>query len=354
MQKLSIKILISILLISLLTPSISMAEGLSDIDQSIYKVEIEKLIEDGIINGFSDGTYRPEDSITRAEFAKVLAISLKLDTSVKGNIQFEDVKGKWHEGYIGAVIESGLMIGTSDTTFTPDTNITREELSLILVRAFDLLEVAEKADLDITFIDQDDISTWAKKSVMLVNNIGLLEGIESEDGISFLPKRFEDRQIVAKLVYELLYNRDIYDLKIIELDINQDIDAESINSSTTTNKGDTKPEDNNQPTPKKLDDIISKYTKELGSVETIVQSDLDSLVSQAQDEYNDGGELYTLYKKYESLARELEADTDSKVSDIIADMEKELEDNGYDNSAASELYSEYETKKKEQEIKITL
>lgn len=268
---------------------------------------------------------------------------MKLELSSENATHFEDVIGKWHEGYVGSIYKAGLMKGTSATTFTPDSNITKEELAVVLSNSFDFLKVTEKVNIKMEFIDSDQISSWAMDSVVLVNYIGLLEGVSSENGLSFFPKSLGDRQLAAKLIYELIYNKEVYSNKIKDLIIIEgNIDDKSNNHG------------NSMPSDDILASIVSKYNQELRTLQSKIELDLDTLVLQASIELKAGGAVSTIYNKYEKLARDLEASTDSAVFTIISNMEKELKENGFDTNAADELYEEYNRIKSEIEINIPL
>lgn len=89
---------------------------------------MEKL---GLISGYQDGTFKPHQSITRAEFARILAGYANL-TPAAGT-SFADVKSNhWAKGYIGAVQEAGLMSGVGNGRFAPSAKITRQEVCTAL------------------------------------------------------------------------------------------------------------------------------------------------------------------------------------------------------------------------------
>lgn len=78
-----------------------------------------------IIEGYADGTFKPGRSITRAEFAAIAARFDKLDERV--NTMFSDIKGHWSEKYIASAANKGWINGYTDGTFKPDQYITRAE-----------------------------------------------------------------------------------------------------------------------------------------------------------------------------------------------------------------------------------
>ena len=98
---------------------------------------ISTLSNAGIINGYEDGTFRPNNPITRAEFAKIAASFFTyVDQEYQG--LFPDVpQSKWYAKYVEAASELGLITGYEDGTFRPEKNITRAEACTIVNRTID-------------------------------------------------------------------------------------------------------------------------------------------------------------------------------------------------------------------------
>lgn len=86
----------------------------------------------GIVNGYEDGSFKPDRHITRAEFTKVIAELLGL--SPESRSEFADVQGHWAESAIPAMQQVGIINGYSDGSFRPDQQITRAEIVAILAQ----------------------------------------------------------------------------------------------------------------------------------------------------------------------------------------------------------------------------
>lgn len=99
-----------------------------------FNVAVSTLTKAGIIEGYRDGKFHPYDKITRAEFATMLSrfdLTLgKIETSAT----FPDVKGHWAQKYIEHAATRGWVLGYSDGTFRPDRNITRAETVAMINR----------------------------------------------------------------------------------------------------------------------------------------------------------------------------------------------------------------------------
>ncbi len=93
---------------------------------------IKELSVDGVISGDGNGSFRPDSSITRAEFVKIICEAFGV-RSTSGYSPFTDIKNHWAESYIKKVYNYGLVNGTSETTFSPNNNVTYEQAAKIVV-----------------------------------------------------------------------------------------------------------------------------------------------------------------------------------------------------------------------------
>ncbi|WP_336781401.1 S-layer homology domain-containing protein [Paenibacillus illinoisensis] len=219
-RKLSLMLSTS-LVVSMLSLNLSVSaevatskSSFTDIDHSYAKTEITKLVEQGILTGFSDGTFKPSDAVTRAQLAKIMVGALKLNPDTAEASKFKDIKeDQWYAGYVGALVKSGIAQGTSKDSFSPNKNVTREELAVFFVRAFgwnqqDVTSQTSKPQL----FDLDQVSNWAKDSVALAYQSGFIKGLVQKDGtVKFNPSGIADRQALARLAYEFVMNKSTYD-----------------------------------------------------------------------------------------------------------------------------------------------
>lgn len=132
----------------------------SDLDpKKDYYDAVLQLAARGIINGFPDGTYKPESFVTRGQAAKILAASLKLDTKSVKNPGFSDLTtDNEFYGSIAALAETGVLNGFPDKTFRPNDKLTRSEMAKILVLGYKLQESSSK---DHPFHDVKNTSAFA-------------------------------------------------------------------------------------------------------------------------------------------------------------------------------------------------
>lgn len=167
----------------------------TDISLHWAKSNIEYVYDNKLMKGYADGIFGPENSITRAEFATVMSRFLGLDNQ-NAVSAFADTNGHWASGYIAALAEKGIVGGVSENAFEPDSNITREQIALILDRAFALAS-ADKSKL---FADDAQISTWARDGVYDVFAAGYMQG--DTEG-NFNPLANATRAEVATIIYRL-------------------------------------------------------------------------------------------------------------------------------------------------------
>ncbi|KWX71921.1 S-layer homology domain-containing protein [Paenibacillus jilunlii] len=202
------------LLVSTLMPHMVFGEAaqFKDIAGSYAQKEIQSLAEAGIISGYEDNAFKPNKAMSRAELAKIIVLSLGLKVNGDQAAPFKDVDSKsWYRGYVGALVESGITEGTSATTFSPNSSVTREELVVFFIRAFGLEDTAKKLPVDSKLSDISEVSEWAKAQVSLAFKNGFINGVQGSDGtLKFKPKEHAERQALARLAYEFKTNKSVY------------------------------------------------------------------------------------------------------------------------------------------------
>lgn len=105
-----------------------------DVD-SAHKDVVAKFVGAKLLNGYEDLTFRGEANIKRSELCKVLALALGLDIDMKSKTSFPDVQiTHWAYSYITALADEGYITGDTDGNFRPEDNITRAELAVVLNR----------------------------------------------------------------------------------------------------------------------------------------------------------------------------------------------------------------------------
>ncbi|MFJ5790516.1 S-layer homology domain-containing protein [Lysinibacillus sp. NPDC093197] len=133
-------------------PTAQAAEGFSDVDLSKeYGAAVKDLAARGIINGYSDGTFKPFADVTRGQVAKILANLLALDTQNVIDPHFTDVQqSDEYYGAIAALANEGITSGFANGSFGVNQAITREQLASMLTSAYQLVNNAEDWTLPFT------------------------------------------------------------------------------------------------------------------------------------------------------------------------------------------------------------
>ena len=173
-----------------------MFAGAAFTDQADIKVEnevVDTLIELGVINGYTDGSFKPNDTVTRAEMAKMIYVlrTGNSDASAYNDDKttFTDINGHWSRGYVKYCQALGIIAGQSATKFAPDANVTAQEAAKMLLVT--LGYNADKAGLV--------GATWATKTNALADENGLLEDVNT----SFTAAC--PRQYAAQLIYNTIF-----------------------------------------------------------------------------------------------------------------------------------------------------
>ena len=172
-----------------------MFAGAAFTDQADIKVDsevVDTLVSLGVINGYTDGSFKPNDTVTRAEMAKMIYVlrTGNSDASAYNNDKttFTDIKGHWARGYVKYCQSLGIIAGQSATTFAPDQTVTAQEAAkmLLVTLGYD----AQKAGL--VGIN------WASRTNALADENGLLEDVTT----SFTGPC--PRQYAAQLIYNAI------------------------------------------------------------------------------------------------------------------------------------------------------
>lgn len=170
-------------------------QGLTDIKGHWAENSINELIQLGAINGYPDGTFKPDNKITRAEFASLIVRAFKL--SQQGDKVFDDTANHWAKNVIATAAAQGIIVGYDANTFGPDDSITREQMAAMIVRAAKLQMSSEGKQ----FSDSSEISEWAKVVVDTATTNGLMSGYE--DG-SFKPNGNATRAEAVTVILKAL------------------------------------------------------------------------------------------------------------------------------------------------------
>lgn len=167
---------------------------LKDIAGHWAEESIRKLVSTGAITGYPDGTFRPDNRMTRSEFITVLVRAFGLENAGSSS-GFSDTANHWAREFIDTAASLGIVNGYPDGRFGPDEEITREQMAVMLVKAAQLDTSAYSGELP--FTDRDNISSWAASAVAAAVANGLIKGYP--DG-TFRPQQLATRAEAATVL----------------------------------------------------------------------------------------------------------------------------------------------------------
>lgn len=175
------------------------ARTFADAADSPFATEIDTLSTFGLLEGYEDGTFRPTNAITRAEFCAML--SNVLDLPEGQNLSFSDVADDaWYNKAVSAMAARGFVSGMGDGTFRPDYTITYEQMVTILssVAVWASMSAEElNGQTDISLADYQDFSPWAQRPAWIMDQLGALVG-------DLQPQDLATRETAAGMLYAMM------------------------------------------------------------------------------------------------------------------------------------------------------
>ncbi|MBB6633472.1 DUF4073 domain-containing protein [Cohnella thailandensis] len=158
----------------------------------------------GIVEGYSDGSFRPNATVTRAEFTAMLVRALGIDVSSTSVLSFSDASRieTWAQPYAAAAAQARIVTGFADGSFRPDAEITRAEMTNMIARAIGL---ATEDSADSPFADLDSIPAWARSAAVAAGQAGIVTGA---DGNRFAPERLATRAEATVMLWRMLDYQD--------------------------------------------------------------------------------------------------------------------------------------------------
>lgn len=180
----------------------------ADLADHWAKNTVTQLAGKGIISGVTDTSFEPDRNITRAEFAKILVGALNLNVEANAvSSTFTDVKaGEWYTDAVTTAAKAKLIDGYEDGTFRPNASITREELSAMVIRALSFSDIASFVSVEsqgtllAKYNDADQI-IWAQKEVAAALNAKIVQGLTEDTlGTSKPATRAEAATMIRRMM----------------------------------------------------------------------------------------------------------------------------------------------------------
>ena len=153
----------------------------TDINGHWAKEHILFTVSRGLFSGTSETTFSPNTTLTRGMFVTALGRLAGINPADYQNRKFTDVKADaYYAPYVNWAASKGIVSGTTSSTFAPDSNITREQMAVIMKNYADKMGYSIPKTLEaVTFADNAQISSWAKDAVKAMQQAGVLSGKEN-------------------------------------------------------------------------------------------------------------------------------------------------------------------------------
>jgi hypothetical protein len=162
---------------------------------------ISSLSSKGVVSGFPDGTFEPNTSITRAEFASMLAKALVLNTGGTTGTFTDVTAGDWYYGSVNAAASAGLVSGMGDNLFAPNALITREQMAVMVAKALGTKAPAVNGTELSAFSDSSTVSSWAVTSMEEAVKAGIISGMTAD---TLAPQADATRAQAVVMIYQML------------------------------------------------------------------------------------------------------------------------------------------------------
>ncbi|ENZ39384.1 hypothetical protein HMPREF1085_05393 [Enterocloster bolteae 90A9] len=157
----------------------------------------------GLLNGTGNSQFSPNTGMTRGMFVTALGRLAGIDPASYQSGKFNDVAvTAYYAPYVNWAAQTGIVNGTTDTTFSPDSRITREQMAVMMANYADKLGYELPATLEaVTFVDNASISSWSAEAVKAMQQAGILAG---KDGNRFDPQGTATRAEVATVLHRFV------------------------------------------------------------------------------------------------------------------------------------------------------
>ena len=169
---------------------------------------IDYCIANGLMSGIGNDLFGPKLTTTRAQIVQIL-YNLEGEPKVSGKTPFTDLTNDWYQDAVLWAYQTGVVAGTSSTTFEPDRPVTREQIAVILMeyvtRVLKLERTWTPADLS-GFPDAGSVSDWAKDAMADAVALGLISGASNGGQTLLEPQGSATREQVATILMEFCKN----------------------------------------------------------------------------------------------------------------------------------------------------
>ena len=190
------------------TGSVNITEMFTDVSHSWADDGIQYCVAHQLMSGVGGNLFAPKMTTTRAQIVQIL-YNLEGEPKVSGTMPFTDLTQNWYKDAVLWAYQTGVVVGTSATTFEPDRPVTREQIAVILMeyvtKVLKLERTWTPADLSV-FPDAGSVSDWAKDALADAVALGLISGASNGGQTLLEPQGSATREQVATILMEFCKN----------------------------------------------------------------------------------------------------------------------------------------------------
>lgn len=177
-------------------------EKFTDVQASHWaKTYIYELVKKEIVSGVSENEFKPDENITREAFVKMIVSALMENVPASADSFTDTDKNAWYSKYIAAAAKMGLASGRDDGSFGVGELLSRQDMAVLIMRAAEFAGAELEENTNLTFADAESISGYARDSVSVLCNAGIISGMGDN---CFVPDGNATRAQAARMVYELI------------------------------------------------------------------------------------------------------------------------------------------------------
>lgn len=181
------------------------SKAFTDVDKTLwYHDYVDYAVRNGLFNGTGDTTFEPDSAMTRAMLVTVLH-RMDGEPAAKAAAKFVDVTEDWYKPAVAWAAENGIVDGMDDEHFAPNDKLTREQAMTMLMRYAKYKGMDVSATVDLAkFTDAGSISSWADAAVHWAVAIGLIDGVTDK---TIEPQGNSTRAQIATILMRFQTNR---------------------------------------------------------------------------------------------------------------------------------------------------
>ncbi|MFE6076558.1 carbohydrate binding domain-containing protein [Paenibacillus sp. NPDC057886] len=167
-----------------------------------------------LLQGYTDGTFKPNQVISRAEFVSILDRIFGFTAGQTSNSFADTATGAWYYDALTRAISSGIIQGTDPEHLSPEEPITRQDAAVMVDRAFQLSTGIEKDRELLKFQDANDVSSYAKKALTYLVGEHIVKGYQGKLNPKSPITRAETAELLSSMIADVKASPGTYESKV--------------------------------------------------------------------------------------------------------------------------------------------